>query len=423
MAFETGTASSMADFVASIDTFLVAEGWTQDEATPASGIYSWTLGLLNVSVRWDVVTSSPSPEHLALYQALGYRRGVKRVAINAAGTGYAVDDILTVAGGTSTTAATIRVTSVDSGASDAIDGAVLETAGSNYTADPTTTGNSVTGGTGSSATFDLTMSGTVSGVPGQFCGDCGSGVVSALDSSLDETRSLYEIGDGPYPSYHFFTNETGVNYFYCALQYSSGLYRHLAFGNIEKKGDWVGGEFVCGHTHTNASPTSSSNCVLLDGRWNQSSGSQENRAPTMRVEGLQSYGQVTDGQWGECNGDATLGNLKVATDRDGTARTQLLGGFKANMFAPLFGWVRSNVANGFVPMYPIAVWFVSTSPSTIRLLGFMKDVRGINIAAFTAGEEVTIGSDVWVVFPAVRKQNTAVTDESRNQGIAYLKRT
>jgi len=78
---------------------------------------------------------------------------VATVAVNAGGTGYAVDDILTVAGGTSTHAATLRVTSVSSGV---INGIKVEQSGA-YTADPTLTGNSVTGGSGSGATMDLTM--------------------------------------------------------------------------------------------------------------------------------------------------------------------------------------------------------------------------------------------------------------------------
>ena len=76
------------------------------------------------------------------------------VAINAGGTGYVVDDILTVAGGTATHAAQLRVTSVSSGV---ITGVRVEKAGA-YTADPTLSANAVTGGSGSSATMNLTMS-------------------------------------------------------------------------------------------------------------------------------------------------------------------------------------------------------------------------------------------------------------------------
>lgn len=72
-------------------------------------------------------------------------------AIAGGGTGYTVDDDLTVSGGTGT-AATLNVTSVSTGV---IDGIEILTAGS-YSAIP---GNpvSVTGGTGTGATFNLTF--------------------------------------------------------------------------------------------------------------------------------------------------------------------------------------------------------------------------------------------------------------------------
>lgn len=79
--------------------------------------------------------------------------GVTAAAIVGGGTGYTVEDILTVVGGTSTHVATLRVTSVSSGV---IDGIKVEEAGS-YTVDPTNA-VSVTGGTGGDdATFNLTL--------------------------------------------------------------------------------------------------------------------------------------------------------------------------------------------------------------------------------------------------------------------------
>ncbi|MCK5131695.1 MAG: hypothetical protein KAR40_06030 [Candidatus Sabulitectum sp.] len=78
------------------------------------------------------------------------------VAVNAGGSSYIAGDILTVAGGTvqGSMTAQIEVLTVDGG------GAVLTARVSNsgaYSVDPTVTANAVTGGTGSSATMDLTM--------------------------------------------------------------------------------------------------------------------------------------------------------------------------------------------------------------------------------------------------------------------------
>jgi len=86
-------------------------------------------------------------------------RHVATVAVNAGGSSYVAGDILTVAGGTvqGSMTAQIEVLTVDGG------GAVLTVRVYNsgaYSVDPTTTANAVTGGTGTSATMDLTMDDT-----------------------------------------------------------------------------------------------------------------------------------------------------------------------------------------------------------------------------------------------------------------------
>lgn len=81
--------------------------------------------------------------------------GVDSVVINSGGTAtYVVGDILTAVGGTFTRAATFRVTSVATGV---IDGIELVDPGE-YTVNPTLTANAVTGGGGTVATMDLTVS-------------------------------------------------------------------------------------------------------------------------------------------------------------------------------------------------------------------------------------------------------------------------
>lgn len=75
-------------------------------------------------------------------------------AIVSGGTGYTANDILTVSGGTGSTAAQFKVITVSSGVITEIR---METAGS-YSSPPTGT-LSVTGGTGSGATFTATVAG------------------------------------------------------------------------------------------------------------------------------------------------------------------------------------------------------------------------------------------------------------------------
>lgn len=89
------------------------------------------------------------------------RMGVNSAAVAAGGTGYTVGDVLTVAGGSSTTTAQLTVSTVSGGAIAAV---TVSRAGV-YSALPGSPA-SVTGGTGSGATFTLTDWGVVSIVLG-----------------------------------------------------------------------------------------------------------------------------------------------------------------------------------------------------------------------------------------------------------------
>lgn len=85
-------------------------------------------------------------------EADGGVKGATGVAIDGGGTGYTANDVLTVSGGTSTRAATLRVTSESGGV---VDGVEVVDPGE-YTALPSNP-VAVTGGSGNDdATFDLT---------------------------------------------------------------------------------------------------------------------------------------------------------------------------------------------------------------------------------------------------------------------------
>lgn len=102
------------------------------------------------------------------------------ITIGATGSAYVANDTLTLAGGTFTTAATIRVVSVTAGAITAAE--VLNPGV--YTARPTSPA-SVTGGTGTGATFAI----STTTMPGQTLADWAADTDTAL---LDE--DLIELG-------------------------------------------------------------------------------------------------------------------------------------------------------------------------------------------------------------------------------------
>jgi hypothetical protein len=110
---------------------------------------------------------------------------LEEAQIASGGTGYTPNDILTLSGGTSTTAATLRVTEVSSGI---ITAAQVETPGS-YTVAPTSP-DSVTGGTGTGATFLID---TVI-MPGQTQPDWSADTdVALLDEDLLELGVIWRL--------------------------------------------------------------------------------------------------------------------------------------------------------------------------------------------------------------------------------------
>lgn len=103
-------------------------------------------------MSWVKGTATDYKDFLNQIRQVATSSGCTVVAINGGGTGYTVGDILTVTGGTKTHTARVRVTSVSSGV---INGIVVDEGGA-YTANPSNP-VSVTGGTGSGATFNLTF--------------------------------------------------------------------------------------------------------------------------------------------------------------------------------------------------------------------------------------------------------------------------
>ena len=132
--------------------------------------------------------------------------GVNLATLNAAGSGYAVGDVLTISGGTFTEAATIEISALTSGA---ISGFNLTSPGT-YTLAPGLTGVATTGGHGSGATFDL-----VFGVTSVTVIAPGSGYSTAPDLLIGNSSGIVvlDIVSGTYtacPANPVATTTTGA---------------------------------------------------------------------------------------------------------------------------------------------------------------------------------------------------------------------
>lgn len=253
--------------------------------------------------------------------------------------------------------------------------------------------------------------------------DSGNGAASTSEASLIASRSVV-ITNTPVQFWCFEDD----NYFHVVVQVDADEYAHFGAGVLDKFNDYTGGEYVYGHRNssgTSAPALSINSTVLLDGILASSSPGNETYAATIHLEGLAN--QVASGKYAVCmgnHGSANLGNDRQAAPK---ARLHVNGGFRAGFFPFLFGQFPGSVQRGLLPMYPITpVYWDRTTDHFHGPLGMLKDVRGLNIRDFAAGDEVTIGSDTWTVFPTAKK---ALTDAGTGagfteyQGIAYKKVT
>jgi hypothetical protein len=111
----------------------------------------WTVGVTSGGSGFTAIPTVTFDAPDATLPGLTIGMDVTSANVQAGGTGYASGNVLTIIGGTRTTAATLTVTAVASGV---ITGVSVTNPGANYTALPAGP-VSVTGGSGTGATFTL----------------------------------------------------------------------------------------------------------------------------------------------------------------------------------------------------------------------------------------------------------------------------
>jgi len=255
--------------------------------------------------------------------------------------------------------------------------------------------------------------------PGNHTDDSGNGEISSSDALLDDQRHVKITDSGG--NYWFFEDAT---YIHAAIEYQTGYFSHLGFGILTKLGSYTGGEYCYGTKEVSSSAHKSGvQSCLLDGVKTLSATNNSDEAATIHIESLP--GQPAGSKWGLTGGtDSGTTFLAAGTDRGGIARAFIQGGFRGGPDSYQYARFNGNNNSGLIPMYPISCWYVdSSTTSDWYPLGYQPDVRGINIDAFAAGDEITVGSDTWVVFPMKNRPEVDGTNNSGHCGIAYKKVT
>jgi hypothetical protein len=100
----------------------------------------------------------------------------------------------------------------------------------------------------------------------------------------------------------------------------------------------------------------------------------------------------------------------------------LIGGFRAGPTTGPLSRFHGTPLQGILPLTPLNIFWRRPSGNILQPMGMMPDVRAVNVKNWTGGQEVSVGSDTWVVFPTREKGVGVVSGQgTRNQGIAYLR--
>lgn len=278
----------------------------------------------------------------------------------------------------------------------------------------------------------LGFSGTYQEQPWNQADDSGNGQ-SDFSTFPDRGRQVSQIGAGPFTAYHFFAYDDPYA-IHVVLEFSPGLYRHFGFGYIAKTGTWTGGAWCAGHLwswagstpfSSYAIPYSSGHTVLMDGiltpgelyhgTYNTDAGG------TLHCESLPN--QPVGGKWGHSVGNTT-DDAKLGTDRGSTDRIRIGGGCRRGPALSQFGYFLPNLANGFIPIIPMEVFYNEGDASVDGwyYLGRVANIGHIHLQGIDPAQEIVVGADTWKAFPMVRKSDIGgYNQESENAGIIYRK--
>ncbi len=196
-----------------------------------------------------------------------------------------------------------------------------------------------------------------------------------------ECRTL--LAAGAYPKAFMFASQDQV-WLVVAIA-ASGEYRHLCFGRLEKAGAYDGGTYIDGSVW----PNSNWYATWSTNSW-----------PFRASVGLSPLGYLRADvvEDGRSNFFFEIGGSFQSSGAYGEAGA----GGRASDLAE---FADDNAFSGRAILHTIPVWVGRTgSQLYYSPAGVVQDVRVCSINKFEPEQEITIGTDVWKLFPVVAKR-------------------
>lgn len=213
-------------------------------------------------------------------------------------------------------------------------------------------------------------------------------------------------------AYHFFT-DPAQTYLHVVVEVTAGEYRHMSYGLCNKLGAYDGGEYVMGHW------------------WDHNPAQIDVPEDFRHMPGIFAGGNATayycrfhcniDGvRWKQYQGTQNFISIYACAYRNtqGTFLDTLLTPQSTGRSA------SPNTFNNVSPLHQIPVGWVVRATNFWTPVGHFPDVRALNMKNIAPSATLTLGSDDWLIFPAMEKKNPTTRDNLPNSGYlayAYLK--
>ena len=257
--------------------------------------------------------------------------------------------------------------------------------------------------------------------------DMQPGHPKASDGS--KTTSRYAYMDGPVPNYFLFM-QNNPDAVYLVVEWSTGLFSYLAFGEVEKYGTWTGGPFFMGisgpYYGGDAYFSNSSIFIPMD-----PSGS------LLRCNSLVYFNDaglgLSDVWAGPYNTQTTEATLLIETRpfcirgcTTGISNSQYIPTFRAGSASYLPYYNTYNWGTGETYFIPSYLWAThgqsgfSTAREVHRLIGVLPNFWHVNMRGLSPKQVLTFGAEEYMVFPVWEKpdpfDNSLSTNYRYGQG-------
>lgn len=269
--------------------------------------------------------------------------------------------------------------------------------------------------------------------PNNPCNGPSSALYPSDDTALVSNRACPVVNnsDGPWSGHHLFSNANG-DYVHAVCQISARVWRHFLFGlmpTANKFGTWTGGEYMFGHAW-NPAAGGISDPYDVDhgspfGRASVNAANEPQKNGVIRCDGLVGGQEWFAHVYGTNLSITNTVNKPVGDVNDSSFP---LGHCVVAGMIEGFGSLHKRLGASLIArgaaLVPLTVFanFSFSGNDGYCALGEIPDVYAVNMREFTPGEQITIGSDTFVMFPVVNSDtvNTVNGDEySGYEGLAY----